>query len=186
MVTGLEAVGLVLAIIPVVVEILDFYSGSLTSRDVSFLTESLRNKELIFKNTVEELLSSILSKSELRELLEDPGGPLWTENSINERVADHLGAEASNLFEYAKEIHSTVHHLKEKLPVSVHHPLVEQSLLLRMPGVFVEDWQAKLTESSDLNKKRPRRSKTAPESQASDQSILPWASEPCQFEKAES
>lgn len=129
MLTGIEAAGLALAIIPVVVEILDFYSGSLTSRDVSFLAESLRNKELIFKNTVEELLNSVLSKTELRKLLEDPRGPLWTDDGINSRVADHLGAEASGLFEVAKEIHSTVHDLKAKLPVSTSLSIVEPYLL---------------------------------------------------------
>jgi hypothetical protein len=118
--SGIEAVGLALAIIPLVIEIIDLYSGSLTSRDVNFLAESLRNKELIFKNTVEELLNSVLSRSELQKLLEDPSGPLWTDDSINRRVADHLGAEASGLFEVAKEIHSTVHHLKAKLPVSIY------------------------------------------------------------------
>jgi hypothetical protein len=119
MMSGIEAVGLALSIIPVVVEILDFYSGSLTSRDVSFLAESLKNRELIFKNAVEELLNSILSKEELRELLRNPRGLMWTDDSISTRMEQHLGAEAGDLLEIAKEIHRTVYHLKEKLPVSL-------------------------------------------------------------------
>lgn len=182
MMSGIVAVGLALAIIPVVVEILDFYSGSLTSRDVSFLAESLKNRELIFKNAVEELLSSILSKEELRGLLRNPRGLMWADDSISRRMDQHLGAEAGDLLEIAKEIHRTVYHLKEKLPVSllVYNAAIEDK---RYRNLKPRNGKTRLTNFAACGECR---SQIAPQSQTGDQKLPPWTTEPIQLEEAES
>lgn len=118
MTSGIEWAGLALAIFPVVVEIIDWYSGSVSGRDTKFLAESLKNQELIFRDSIEALLRSVLSATEQRSLLDDLGGQSWKDASISAKVVECLGKEADGLVEIANGIYEDVMKLKEKLPVS--------------------------------------------------------------------
>lgn len=122
MVTGIEGIGLALAVIPVVVEVIEGYGAVASSRDARFLADSLKNQERIFLNSVEILLRSIFSSAEVRTLLDDLRGSSWSNDRLNERVVDHLGDEASGILETVDGIYSTVLQLKDKLPVSHSFP----------------------------------------------------------------
>ena len=120
MAAGIEAAGLALAVLPVIIEIIDWYSGSITGRDTKFLAESLKSQELIFLNAVEALLRSVVSAAQLRTLLRDVGGESWKDAGITARVVECLGTEAGGILENISSIHKTVLNLKEKLPVSTY------------------------------------------------------------------
>ena len=117
MATGLDAVGLALAVLPAVVQLLGTYSGRVKNEEVTFLNLSLRNTERIYKNAVEDLLKEIISSAEIRQLLEDPEGVRWHDSSLSTRLTDHLGGHSEEMFETARQISETMNKLKENLPV---------------------------------------------------------------------
>lgn len=117
MATGLDAVGLALAMLPMVVQLLGTYSGRVKNEELAFLNLSLRNTERIYKNAVEDLLKEIISSAEIRQLLEDPEGARWHDSNLSARLADHLGGHSEEMFETARQIAETMKKLKENLPV---------------------------------------------------------------------
>lgn len=115
--SGIDIVGLVLSVFPVVVEIVGWYVPRVKGRDANLLAESLRNNEQMFLNSVEQLLRCTVPPGELQTLLADRGGEAWRSKSLNDRVADHLGERADAILENVKDIYKTVSALQKKLPV---------------------------------------------------------------------
>jgi hypothetical protein len=116
--SGLEAVGLCLAVFPIVIEMVERYSGLVTGRDIKHLAESLKNNEQIFVNTVETLLRSTVPAPQLVTLLSDLEGDLWRDDELRRSVSHKLGQGADIVLDKISDIYKTVLKLKEKLPVS--------------------------------------------------------------------
>lgn len=119
--SGFEAAGLALALFPIVIEIVDAYSGMISGRDIRHLAESLRNQQQIFLNSVEYLLRSTVPASELAALMSDLGGASWKNTELVQSVEDQLGSEAVRILNATGDIYKTVLKLSQKLPVSTQH-----------------------------------------------------------------
>jgi hypothetical protein len=115
---GLEAIGLILNILPVVIEVVDWYSGRIRGRESKQLADSLKNNRQIFLNSIEYLLRSVVSAEKVKILLDKPGGDAWREPSFVDQVNEHLGDEAEGIIEKIGDIHKVLIKLQEKLPVS--------------------------------------------------------------------
>jgi hypothetical protein len=118
--SGMEAAGLALGVFPVVISLIDMYSGSVTGRDIRYLIESLKNNEKMFLNSVESLLRSVTSPSEVQVLLGDLSGAAWKDPRLSNKVVEHLGgpeAEGKRILEMVNDVYRTVSALKVKLPV---------------------------------------------------------------------
>ena len=128
MVAGIEVAGLVLAVFPAVIEVVDLYSGAITGRDIRRLAGSLANQKHIFKNVLEGILRSIVSEAKLQELLDDPRGDAWKDETLNEDIRRRLGTEADIILNQISGIYQTMVKLQEKLPVNNTAPFVSVTL----------------------------------------------------------
>ncbi|SMR52358.1 unnamed protein product [Zymoseptoria tritici ST99CH_1A5] len=115
--SGIEVAGLALALFPIVIELVDAYSGALTGRDINHLAESLKNHQQIFLNAVEYLLHYTIPAQQLRALLADPSGALWQDQELNDSVQRELGIRAASILGKISDIHKTITKLMAKLPI---------------------------------------------------------------------
>jgi hypothetical protein len=98
MVTGLEAAGLVLAILPLLISGLDYYrEGLIPIRDwlryrseIKSLIRNLNVEQVRFRIICEKLLSGIVPEEELADLLECPGGPAWHDEHVEKKLKERL------------------------------------------------------------------------------------------------
>lgn len=117
--SGLEAAGLAIALFSVASKGVASYRGRVTTRDVSFLANSLENLEAMFSNSIERLLNSAISSDELAVLLGDLQGLAWKDLSLNDRVRAKLGQAADGILGKVEDIYKTILGLQRKLPVSM-------------------------------------------------------------------
>lgn len=117
MATGIDAAGLALAIFPVVISTVDWYSGRISGRDFKHLSESLKTNEKIFLNSIELLLRCIAPPREVKDFLDNLKGPQWKSESLEKKVKEHLGDEAESILDKMKDIYRTINKLGDKLPV---------------------------------------------------------------------
>ena len=118
MAIGFEVAGLALALLPVIVEVVDWYSGRIRGRDSKLLADSLKNNTHIFTNSIEILLRQVVPGQHVQMLLNDPLGKAWKEEEFQEAVEARLGSEAHDILGRIADIHKTALNLKQKLPVS--------------------------------------------------------------------
>lgn len=140
--SGVEVAGLVLGAFPIVIQIIDSYRGVLAGRDTDFLLETLRNNELIFRNSIRLMLRSIIPATELDVLLENLGGDVWEDVSLNARMSQ-VGQDADAIIQNLKVIYATLSKLKKKLPVScsavtAHEPSAMLNVLVRVVMLMQE------------------------------------------------
>lgn len=98
MVTGIETAGLALAVFPIVVGGLKFYAdGARTIKDMwryegtlKSISRELGMEKCKFENTCTLLLEDVLSDSHLTHLMENPGGPLWGADDLQETLKSRL------------------------------------------------------------------------------------------------
>jgi len=117
--SGIEVAGLVLAVLGALIKGVGGYNEVVTHRDVSLLVESLKDNKIMFSNSVEHLLRSIVPADELSRLLNDHTGDIWRKHDLDQRVIAHLGEDAENITKKIDDIHRTLAQLQKKLPVSV-------------------------------------------------------------------
>lgn len=117
--SGLEAAGLAIALFSVASKGVASYRGRVTTRDVSFLADSLDNLEAMFSHSIERLLNSAVSSDELAVLLGDLQGLAWKDLSLNDRVKAKLGQAADGILRKVEDIYKTILGLQRKLPVSM-------------------------------------------------------------------
>jgi hypothetical protein len=117
--SGIEVAGIVLAVLGTLIQGVGGYNEVVTGRDVNLLVESLKDNKLMFENSIEYLLRSIIPPRELELLFDDLGGEPWQDRDLHQRVIAHLGQDAENILRKIKDIYNTVSQLQRKLPVSV-------------------------------------------------------------------
>lgn len=131
--SGIEVAGIVLAVLGALIKGVGGYNEVVTGRDVKLLVESLKDNRIMFSNSVEYLLRSIVSPDELTTLLNDPNGDTWRDSDLDGRVIAHLGPDASNFTHKILDIYNTLALLQKKLPVSLHDPILA-------PEICIDDW----------------------------------------------
>jgi hypothetical protein len=117
--SGIEVAGIVLAVLSALIQGVGGYNEVVTGRDVNLLVESLKDNKLMFENSVEYLLRSVIPPGELELLFDDLRGEPWQDRDFHQRVIAHLGQDADNILRKIKDIYHTVSGLQKKLPVSV-------------------------------------------------------------------
>lgn len=115
---GIEVAGLVLAIFPAVIGLVDWYGDRVSGRDMKFLAERLENNKIMFLNTLDHLLLSVVPPHEAGTLLRDPDGNAWKDAALNNRIINHLGPAADRILDQIAGIYTAVLKLQQKLPVS--------------------------------------------------------------------
>ena len=115
---GVDVVGLALAILPVVFEAVDWYSGRIRGRDSKLLADSLKNNTKIFTNSIEILLQNVVPAQRVQVLLSDLEGKAWKDEWFQEAVEERLGSQADDILGKILDIYKTALNLKQKLPVS--------------------------------------------------------------------
>lgn len=98
MATGIEAAGLALAIFPIVIQGLKFYSEGCKTivewrryrKGVKELTRQLTVEQSLFENTCISLLGDMVSAKESASLMEDPGGEAWKTPKIQKVLHGYL------------------------------------------------------------------------------------------------
>jgi hypothetical protein len=99
--SGIEVVGVVLGLYPVVLTALSAYrdSRSDSSQLAKKLTRNLRIERMIYESIVFRLLSQGVSESQARELLAQPNpdisGTLWHETDLRDAINDRLEKTSS-------------------------------------------------------------------------------------------
>lgn len=137
--SGVEAAGFVLAALPLAISILEHYERTETTVR-SFLrikTEyrkcmrDLRYHNDRFEANLQLLLLQVAEDGKFEELLDDPGGPCWTDTELEEALRKRLLGRYESYLETIGELKKTV----EKLHIAMGMNKVE--LQERVAGNFV-------------------------------------------------
>lgn len=119
-VTGLDVVGLVLAIFPVIEELIKLYDLRPSTEQIRFLQRTVKNEEAIFRDTLEQLLSPHVSDRELQQLLILPGGKNWADEALEKKLQMQLGERRfREIKEILEDIKQSLEKLREELSVEV-------------------------------------------------------------------
>ncbi|KAL3467224.1 hypothetical protein BJX64DRAFT_283946 [Aspergillus heterothallicus] len=124
MVTGLEAVGVTLAVLPVIVNQLDNYAkgceklrGWRRSRHVfASFKLGLTTQQTIFKNTLENLLHGIVEdEDKIGELVEHPQQTQWCEAGLQGLLRQRLGRSHDVFVANMLSLHGSIMELSKRL-----------------------------------------------------------------------
>lgn len=116
----MEAAGLVLGVIPVVIQGLKTYRNILSSiksarRDLDCLIRDLKTEHQILQNTCEILLKGIVPDSTLESLIKEPFGKGW--EAYNDQVRLRLWRSATVFKERFEEMREAAEELERKLEI---------------------------------------------------------------------
>ena len=91
--SGLELAGLILGLVPVIQLSIDRYTRGFAGKEMRQLARSFGAQKRIYLNTIEIILSSAVSDSQLHELLKDPNGEAWQDPQLSIDLKNHLGED---------------------------------------------------------------------------------------------
>ncbi|KAK3167107.1 hypothetical protein OEA41_010232 [Lepraria neglecta] len=112
---GFEILGIILGIVPIVTASIEQYKASLAMREVRQLERSFKTQRNIFLNTIEELLSSLVSDAQLKELLDHPDGEAWRDVHIATKLEEHLGESYQSFTEILEDVRGMMLELEKIL-----------------------------------------------------------------------
>ncbi len=124
--SGIEAVGITLAVFPILVDGLErFVSGIETMKrwklyrlELQRYANILRSASVYFSDTLEELLGDIVhSDEELMLLLENPGGILWKKPEYEARLRERLDRSYSSYLKTTSTLVQGLEAMCEKVGV---------------------------------------------------------------------
>lgn len=126
MVTGVEAAGIILAILPLVVNQLDAYVQGLETiktfrtkryrRELESYLTRLGTQQAIFLNTLEHLLEDVAdSDDEVRDLIGNPAGTSWQDPVFQERLRKRLGRDHDIYIKTMTMLSGILQNLSDKL-----------------------------------------------------------------------
>ena len=127
MLTGVEAAGLVLAALPIIVQLVEGYESGckpmrswLRFRRVYInLLQGIRLQETLFNNNVRILLLPLVdSDDEVRTLLEDAGGKSWQDYELEEALVRRLSTSYKSYLETIERFRATIEAFQKKLGIS--------------------------------------------------------------------
>ncbi|KAF1844870.1 uncharacterized protein K460DRAFT_376448 [Cucurbitaria berberidis CBS 394.84] len=123
MATGIEAAGLVLGSIPLILAGLQFYAEGIAvtkrywkyKEEVNNILYELRAENTMYVNSINMLLVGVVSQKDMTEFLADPGGGRWTEAKFDRKLRSRLGASYDSYMESITHMIMTADKFKEKL-----------------------------------------------------------------------
>ncbi|KAI1429728.1 hypothetical protein F5Y12DRAFT_709729 [Xylaria sp. FL1777] len=121
--SGVEAVGLVLGVIPLIISALEHYQDGKSAvstwrrhvRVVQSLLRNLKTEHGKLYNTCETLLGGIVSPAKLEPMLNEPFGPLWQNEDTKERIERRLDHMHNTFQETVKDMLAIIEELKSNL-----------------------------------------------------------------------
>ncbi|MCJ1381879.1 hypothetical protein MMC17_004991 [Xylographa soralifera] len=120
-----EAAGLVLAVIPLVISALEHYAQGVSTvtkwwsykRELNSLVRVLDAEYARFLGTCEKLLYGLVSPAELKALIEHPGGPLWKNKVLDQKLKIRLQRSYSSYSRSIEDMVEAVKDLETKLEI---------------------------------------------------------------------
>jgi hypothetical protein len=120
--SGLEIVGVILGVIPILQLGLDQFHGERFRALVKYqqtirsIYRKLELEHAQLHSTCEKLLSPVADEDRVAELLAKPKGSLWKDIDLEEKLMDHLGQKKYELFiTTIKELASLIIKLRDDL-----------------------------------------------------------------------
>lgn len=126
MVTGVETAGLIMAAIPLIINGLDHYADGVRTirkwwryrRELESLARTLVVETTLFSGTCEKLLNELVIDDDFFiDLIENPGGPLWKDDQLNQKLRQHLGSKYKLYEAFITDMGSAVEELVRKLEI---------------------------------------------------------------------
>ncbi|KAF2121309.1 hypothetical protein BDV96DRAFT_627668 [Lophiotrema nucula] len=125
--SGVEAAGLVLGSIPLILAGLEFYAKGIavTRRYVKYKEEykTLRNElgteHVLFVNTIELLLFGLVKPTTLKEMLNEPGGERWKDEDFERKLKERLGEGYEAYINTVNQMNETSNVFRQRLKLGV-------------------------------------------------------------------
>ncbi|KAH7372042.1 hypothetical protein BKA66DRAFT_534758 [Pyrenochaeta sp. MPI-SDFR-AT-0127] len=123
MATGIEAAGLVLSSIPLILAGLQFYAEgiSVTKRywrykeEIRTILYELGAENTMYINSINMLLIGVVSQKDMAEFLTDPGGTRWKDVEFDRKLHNRLGSSYESYMESIVHLGNATEKFKEKL-----------------------------------------------------------------------
>jgi hypothetical protein len=120
MATGIEAAGLVLGAIPLILAGLEFYAKGIAvtkrywkyKEEIETISQQLRSQGIIYLNTINILLIGVVESKEMAEFLATPGGPRWQEKKFDQKLQARLGTSYSTYMETINQLGTIAERLR--------------------------------------------------------------------------
>ena len=117
--SGLEIIGVILALVPIVSGGIDGYKRLRDGPESRQLERSFKTQHVIFLNTIEELICPLVSDSQLQTLLKDPNGRLWKDKQLSASLERHLDGAYPIFGEIMEDIKVVMSELQKTLSAEV-------------------------------------------------------------------
>ena len=119
--SGIEVIGVILGLYPVIIKALDVYKATRGGKGASSLERNLRTEEIIFGEFVHKLVAPNVSETELVRLKVSapPDLALWENKTLQANMRARLGTDkADNVVEILGEIQDLLETLHKELAPS--------------------------------------------------------------------
>jgi hypothetical protein len=96
--SGFEVAGAVLGVIPLIISALEHYQDGVRviqrwrkyDRELQSLIRNIETERVRLQNVCEKLLDGLVPPSQIDAMVENPGGDLWMNESIQKKIRDRL------------------------------------------------------------------------------------------------
>jgi Tfp pilus assembly protein PilO len=128
--SGIEVVGLVLGAVPLVISALEHYAEGVETirravrykKELTDLVHDLQAEYLIYQDTTEWLLRSLVTESELQHLLEDldqyPHCARWKDQELEQSLEKQLGRSYDLYLKTVEDMNDVMKQFKARLDLS--------------------------------------------------------------------
>lgn len=128
MVTGIEAVGLTLTVIPLLVNQLDSYVRGIEKvkllrryrRELAAYSRGLATQRAVLINTLIQTLGGIVNdEQELSELIDNPRGPGWKDPALQRKLRLRLDRNYDLFLDNMSDLNDLLLRLSKKLGINI-------------------------------------------------------------------
>lgn len=121
--SGIEAVGIVLGAIPLIIVAVQHYAEGVSTirrylkykHGLKDIARSLQTEYDIFRNTCEQLLGGLVHDHELSKLLSEPSGADWEAPALKRKIETRLRGSFDGYIQTMKEMESAVNKFRDLL-----------------------------------------------------------------------
>lgn len=132
--SGIEIIGVVLGAIPLVISGFEHYADGVrtikvicgASREFKALSRKLGAEEVLYRNTLELLLSDCLDLQKHNELTREPDGVAWEDLEVKAALQGRLQEAYDSFIEHVRSVAEALDEIKGRLqigPSGKVHPL---------------------------------------------------------------
>lgn len=121
--SGFEIAGVVLGGVPIIVSALKLYiegAGAFQrwrkyTRELQSLIRNLETEQTKLQNVCERLLVNIVPETKIEDMINDPFGPLWSDEATEKKINERLWRSAKVFKDNVLDMNNAVEEMKEKL-----------------------------------------------------------------------